>query len=303
MRCRDPPCRSRGGRTEAVVAILSPSLPLPTTLAAGAGLPSHLLLNRERPSSLAACAAEVARAAASSFQAGIGGCEGSGDVGGRTGGRRSGGSGRGKSRGAGDAAGERKRSAGAAARPPPPHSPIEIIKLCFDFLNADTDTTSTMLRWIMAKLVKNPSIQSKIHDKIMAKTGDEKVEVSKEDVHGMPYLRAVVLEGLRKHPPGHFMLPQKAMEDMEVGGYLIPKGATVNFMVAEISRDEQEWAKPMEFIPKRFLPDGDSKGVDVTGNKGIRMMPFGVKRRICVGLNFAMHHLGYFVANMVREFK
>jgi cytochrome P450 len=229
--------------------------------------------------------------------------KGSGDVGGRAGGRRSGGSGRGKSRGAGDAAGEWKRSARAAARPLPPHSPVEIIKLCSEFLNADTDTTSTTLWWIMAKLVKNPSIQSNIHDKITAKTGDEKVEVSEENVHGMPYLRAVVLEGLRKHPPGHFVLPQKAMEDMEVGGYLIPKGATVNFMVAEISRDEQEWAKPMEFIPKRFLPDGDSEGVDVTGSKGIRMMPFGVKRRICVGLNFAMHHLEYFVANMVREFK
>uniref|UniRef100_A0A0D3GIY3 Cytochrome P450 n=1 Tax=Oryza barthii TaxID=65489 RepID=A0A0D3GIY3_9ORYZ len=228
---------------------------------------------------------------------------GSDDVGGRTGGRQSGGSGCGKSRGAGDTAGEQKRSAEAAARPPPPHSPIEINKLCFDFLNADTDTTSTTLRWIMAKLVKNPSIQSKIHDKITVKTGDEKVEVSEEDVHGMPYLRAVVLEVLWKHSPGHFVLPQKAMEDMEVGGYLIPMGATVNFMVAEISRDEQEWAKPMEFIPKRFLPNGDSKGVDVTGNKGIHMMPFGVKRRICVGLNFAMHHLEYFVANMVREFK
>uniref|UniRef100_A0A0E0HTT8 Cytochrome P450 n=1 Tax=Oryza nivara TaxID=4536 RepID=A0A0E0HTT8_ORYNI len=206
---------------------------------------------------------------------------GSGDVGGRAGGRRSGGSGRGKSRGAGDAAGEWKRSARAAARPLPPHSPVEIIKLCSEFLNTDTDTTSTTLWWIMAKLVKNPSIQSNIHDKITAKTGDEKVEVSEENVHGMPYLRAVVLEGLRKHPPGHFVLPQKAMEDMEVGGYLIPKGATVNFMVAEISRDEQEWAKPMEFIPKRFLPDGDSEGVDVTGSKGICMMPFGVKRRIC----------------------
>lgn len=49
MRCRDPPCRSRGGRTEAVVAILSPSLPLPTTLAAGAGLPSVRRSNWSTP--------------------------------------------------------------------------------------------------------------------------------------------------------------------------------------------------------------------------------------------------------------
>ncbi|XP_062189985.1 cytochrome P450 89A2-like [Phragmites australis] len=177
----------------------------------------------------------------------------------------------------------------------------EIVALCSEFLNAGTDTTSTGLQWIMAELVKNPAVQEKLHDEIKATCGDD--EVSEEAVHGMPYLKAVILEGLRKHPPGHFVLPHKAADDMEVGGYLIPKGATVNFMVAEMGRDEREWEKPMEFSPERFLEGGDGAGVDMTGTKGIRMMPFGVGRRICAGLSIAMLHLEYFVANMVREFE
>uniref|UniRef100_A0A452YLF6 Cytochrome P450 89A2 n=1 Tax=Aegilops tauschii subsp. strangulata TaxID=200361 RepID=A0A452YLF6_AEGTS len=116
-------------------------------------------------------------------------------------------------------------------------------------------------------------------------------------------LKAVVLEGLRRHPPAHFVLPHKAMEDMEIDGYLIPKGATVNFMVAEMGRDEREWEKPMEFVPERFLPGGDGEGVDVAGSREIRMMPFGVGRRICAGLGVAMLHLEYFVANLVNEFE
>uniref|UniRef100_J3N434 Cytochrome P450 n=2 Tax=Oryza brachyantha TaxID=4533 RepID=J3N434_ORYBR len=179
----------------------------------------------------------------------------------------------------------------------------EMVNLCSEFLNAGTDTTSTALQWIMAELVKNPSIQSKLYEEIKSKTGDGQREVSEEDVHGMPYLKVVVLEGLRKHPPGHMVLPHKAAEDMEIGGYLIPKGATVNFMVAEMGRDEKEWEKPMEFIPERFLPGGDGEGVDVTGTREIRMMPFGVGRRICAGLGIAMLHLEYFVANMVSEFE
>ncbi|XP_006662510.1 cytochrome P450 89A2-like [Oryza brachyantha] len=178
----------------------------------------------------------------------------------------------------------------------------EMVNLCSEFLNAGTDTTSTALQWIMAELVKNPSIQSKLYEEIKSKTGDGG-EVSEEDIHGMPYLKAVVLEGLRKHPPGHMLVPHRAAEDMEVGGYLIPKGATVNFMVAEMGRDEEEWEKPMEFIPERFLAGGDGEEVDVTGSKAIRMMPFGAGRRICPGLNMAMLHLEYFVAVMVREFK
>jgi cytochrome P450 len=180
----------------------------------------------------------------------------------------------------------------------------EIILLCSEFLDAGTDTTSTGLQWIMAELVKNPAIQQKLYHEIeAATTGEDKEEVSEEDVHKMPYLKAVVLEGLRKHPPAHFVLPHKAAEDMEIGGYLIPKGTSVNFMVAEMSRDEREWRNPTEFSPERFLPGGDGEGVDVTGTKGVRMMPFGVGRRICAGLNVAMLHLEYFVANMVREFE
>nr|TKW35471.1 hypothetical protein SEVIR_2G374700v2 [Setaria viridis] len=187
------------------------------------------------------------------------------------------------------------------------HRPLtddEIVTLCSEFLTAGTDTTSTGLQWIMAELVKNPAVQERLHAEIMGACGDGAAEeVSEEAVQHMPYLKAVILEGLRKHPPGHFVLPHKAAEDMDVGGYLIPKGATVNFMVAEMGRDGSEWERPMEFAPERFMEGGDGAGVDMTGTKGIRMMPFGVGRRICAGLSIAMLHLEYFVANMVREFE
>ncbi|BAT11645.1 Os10g0514450, partial [Oryza sativa Japonica Group] len=170
-------------------------------------------------------------------------------------------------------------------------------------LDSGADTMSTTLPWIMAELVKNPSIQAKLYEEIKATVSDDHDEITEEDTQKMPYLKAVILEGLRKHPLGHFALPHKAAEDMDVGGYLIPKGATVNFMVAEMGRDEREWENPMQFMPERFLPGGDGEGVDMTGSKRIRMMPFGVGRRMCAGINTAMLHLEYFVANMVREFE
>ncbi|CAL4917540.1 unnamed protein product [Urochloa decumbens] len=180
----------------------------------------------------------------------------------------------------------------------------EMANLCSEFLTAGTDTTSTALQWIMAELVKNPAVQEKLYDEIKSTCGgDEQEEVSEEDTQGMPYLKAVVLEGLRRHPPAHFVLAHKAAEDIEAGGYLIPKGATVNFTVAEMGWDAREWDKPMKFVPERFMPGGDGEGVDVTGSREIKMMPFGVGRRICAGLGVAMLHLEYFVANLVREFE
>ena len=83
-------------------------------------------------------------------------------------------------------------------------------------------------------------------------------EVKEEDLQKIPYLKAVELEG-----------------------YVVPKNATVNFMVAEMGWDPKVWESPMEFRPERFLEEkmaGDnSEGqlFDVTGSKEIKMMPFG----------------------------
>ncbi|XP_077248200.1 cytochrome P450 89A2-like [Tasmannia lanceolata] len=175
----------------------------------------------------------------------------------------------------------------------------EIVTLCSEFLNGGTDTTSTGLQWIMANLVKNQEIQAKLFEEIKGVVKEEDT-IKEEDLLKMKYLKAVVLEGLRRHPPGHFVLPHAVSEETAINGYVIPKKATVNFTVAEMGWDGEVWKDPMEFKPERFL---EGEEVDITGSREIKMMPFGAGRRICPGMGLAMLHLEYFVANMVREFE
>ena len=133
----------------------------------------------------------------------------------------------------------------------------------------------------------------------------EEDEVKEEDLNQMPYLKAVVLEGLRRHPPGHFVLPHAVTEDVVLNDYLVPKNGTVNFMVAEMGWDPKVWEDPMAFKPERFL-NSEKNGVelfDITGSKEIKMMPFGAGRRMCPGFNLAILHLEYFVANLVLNFE
>ncbi|PSS03037.1 Cytochrome P450 89A2 like [Actinidia chinensis var. chinensis] len=184
----------------------------------------------------------------------------------------------------------------------------EIVSLCREFLNAGTDTTSTALQWIMANLVKYPAIQSKLYHEIVGvvgpspskQLGDDSLGLIKEeDLQTMPYLKAVVLEGLRRHPPGHFVLPHSVTKDVELEGYLVPKDATVNFMVAEMGWDPKVWDDPMDFKPDRFR----GEEVDLTGSREIKMMPFGAGRRICPGASLALLHLELFVANLIWHFE
>ncbi|KAI6694702.1 hypothetical protein NL676_022412 [Syzygium grande] len=185
----------------------------------------------------------------------------------------------------------------------------EIVSLCNEFLNAGTDTTSTALQWIMANLVKYPEIQERLYDEFKSVVGQGAEQVKEEDLQRMGYLKAVVLEGLRRHPPAHFVVPHTVTEDAELGGYVIPKDGTINFTVAEMGWDPEVWEDPMAFKPERFLncgrggEGGEGGEFDITGSREIKMMPFGVGRRMCPGYGLAMLHLEYFVANLVWLFQ
>ena len=180
----------------------------------------------------------------------------------------------------------------------------EIVTLSSEFLSGGTDTTATSLQWIMANLVKAPQIQAKLFHEIKHVIGKEKENVEEEDLDKIPYLKAVILEGLRRHPPGHFVLPHAVTEDITLEGYVIPKKGSVNFMVSHMNWNPKIWEDPMEFRPERFLMNNNNgEAFDITGSREIKMMPFGAGRRICPGYGLALLHLEYFVANLVWNFE
>jgi cytochrome P450 len=181
-----------------------------------------------------------------------------------------------------------------------PLTDAEIVSLCSEFLNAGTDTTVTLVEWIMAELANNPDVQAKVYEEVTRVKPDVLDDAG--NLQSLPYLKAVVLEGLRLHPPAHFLIPHGVRSDeAEIGGYTVPKGAEVNFFVAEICRDEAVWTAAHEYRPERFLDGGEGYDVDITGSREIKMMPFGAGRRMCPGYALGMHHAEYFVGSLVRK--
>ncbi|KAI3471320.1 hypothetical protein Pfo_027983 [Paulownia fortunei] len=176
----------------------------------------------------------------------------------------------------------------------------EMVSLCNEFLNAGTDTTTTALQWIMANLiigvVGRPPRADTDREESMQPV------VVEDDLQKMPYLKAVVLEALRRHPPGHFVLPHKVTQDVELDGYMIPKNSVVNFLVVDLGWDPKVWEDPMEFKPERFLATS-GEAFNIMGSREIKMMPFGAGRRICPGAALALLHLEYFVANLIWYFE
>ncbi|KAF0900387.1 hypothetical protein E2562_031580 [Oryza meyeriana var. granulata] len=190
----------------------------------------------------------------------------------------------------------------------------EMVSLCSEFFVAGTESTAAVAQWIMANLVARPEIQAKLREEIRAVAGDDGVgagSVQEDHLPRMPHLRAVVLEALRLHPPGHFVLPHEAVtaateEDDAaafIDGFQVPRHTTVNFTVSDMGRDKTTWPDAARFLPEWFLPGGEGADVDLTGGREIKMIPFGTGRRAFPGVALALLHLESLVANLVAEFE
>ncbi|KAJ4848674.1 hypothetical protein Tsubulata_041441, partial [Turnera subulata] len=171
---------------------------------------------------------------------------------------------------------------------------LRLLSLCNEFINAGTDTTLTALHTHISKRSCALEIKEVVGD-------GEDQEVKEEYLQNLPYLKAEILEGLRRHPPGHFVAPHAVTQDVVLDKYVIPKNATINFMVAEMGWDPKVWKDPMSFKPERFVNNG-GEAFDITGSREIKMMPFGAGRRICPAYGLATLHLEYFGANSIWKF-
>ncbi|KAI4352608.1 hypothetical protein L6164_006844 [Bauhinia variegata] len=180
-----------------------------------------------------------------------------------------------------------------------PPTSAELVTLCSEFLNGGTDTTATAVEWGIAQLIANPQVQTKLLDEITRTVGDR--EVDERDVDKMPYLQAVVKELLRKHPPTYFSLTHAVTEPTTLAGYDIPIDINVELYLPSLAHDPNMWSDPEKFDPDRFISGREE--ADITGVTNVKMLPFGVGRRICPGLGMATVHIHLMLARMVQEFE
>ncbi|KAG5588684.1 hypothetical protein H5410_049118 [Solanum commersonii] len=118
-----------------------------------------------------------------------------------------------------------------------------------DLLVVGTDTTTKTLEWIMAEILKQPEIMKKVQTELEEIIGKGK-SIEEVDVSRLPYLQCIIKETLRLHPFAPFLVPCKVEQDVELCGYIVPKGSQVLVNVWEICRDSTFWEDPLVFKPE-----------------------------------------------------
>lgn len=168
-----------------------------------------------------------------------------------------------------------------------------------DLFTAGTDTSSIIIEWALAEMLKAPAILGRAQSELDRVVGrDRRLEES--DIPNLPYLQAVCKEALRLHPSTPLGLPHFTFEDCEVAGFRIPKNSRLLVNIWAIGRDASVWPDPLEFRPERFL-HGDAAKIDPLGNY-FELIPFGAGRRICAGKLAGMVFVHYFLGTLLHAF-
>jgi cytochrome P450 len=148
----------------------------------------------------------------------------------------------------------------------------------------------------MSELLTHPEAMAKAQSEVREILGPDRAIIANSDLVELPYMRTVIKEALRLHPPGP-LLNRKNDEDCKVLGYDMLKDTNIYINVFAISRDPQYWNNPEEFIPERFADNE----MDYNGTF-FEYTPFGCGRRRCPGITFASSVLDIALANFLYHF-
>ena len=144
-----------------------------------------------------------------------------------------------------------------------------------------TESTSTLMEWVMAELMRNPRIMEKAQAEVRRVFG-KKEKLDWRDTNELEYSKSVLKETLRLHPPGPILVPRECREKCEIEGYEIPIKTRIIINAWAIGTDPQYWDDPESFNPERF----EGSPIDYKGSN-FEFIPFGAGRRVCPGITFA----------------
>ncbi|KAK2636612.1 hypothetical protein Ddye_031404 [Dipteronia dyeriana] len=157
------------------------------------------------------------------------------------------------------------------------------------------DTSSITVIWAMSELARNPRLMKKAQDEVRNCIGKKgRVTEDDLDLDRLPYLKMIIKETLRLHPPAPLLVARETISHFKVDGYDINPKTLIQVNVWAIGRDPKYWKNPEEFYPERFM----DSSIDYKG-QNFEFLPFGSGRRVCPGIYLGTRTSELALANLL----
>jgi cytochrome P450 len=143
---------------------------------------------------------------------------------------------------------------------------------------AGSETTGNTIAWACYLLARHPRIQERLQQEVdLVLAG---ADPGYEILSKLPFTRAVITETLRLYSPV-WILPRRALVDVELGGHLLRAGSRIFFSPYALNRDARLHRDPDRFDPDRWATGYSKSDMRAT------FFPFGQGIRNCIGEGFA----------------
>ncbi|MCJ1307894.1 hypothetical protein MMC25_001542 [Agyrium rufum] len=163
---------------------------------------------------------------------------------------------------------------------------------------AGQDTTSSSLAAITFYLLETPEVLAKLKAELEIAMPDPNEIPTSAKVEPLPYLSAVIQEGLRIHPGGTLrtqrVAPDEALvyDDGETK-WVIPPGTAISMDAPSIHGNTRIFPEPHRFRPERWIENPKLSRYQFAFSRGTRG---------CLGINLAYQELYLVLAGVFRKY-
>ncbi|HUN05198.1 MAG TPA: cytochrome P450 [Aggregatilineales bacterium] len=154
---------------------------------------------------------------------------------------------------------------------------------------AGHETTANALSWTWYLLAQHPEVEQKLHEELHGILHGRVPTLA--DLKQLPYTELVLEESMRLYPPV-WNMSRQALTDVEVGGYIIPKGSEVNLNTYAMHHDPRWWDEPEHFNPHRQ-----------SSAPKMAYLPFSTGPRVCIGNSFALMEARLILATVASRYR
>lgn len=184
-------------------------------------------------------------------------------------------------------------STGADGQPLPYQ---EILDEVNTFMFEGHDTTSAGLLWALYLTATHKDVEAKVYDEVKQVFGDND-EPTTDDLKSLRYTKSVLEEALRLYPPVP-VIARRMDEDLEIDGYVLPKGIDVIVHPFIMHRQPDVWEDPEAFRPERFAKENR-----IRRDGFFDYVPFSAGPRNCIGQRFAMMEEQTVVSMIMKRYR